>query len=160
MVCTCRSWRAIVSLSDWFAGIQEQCQDYPRHPVSCAAGPAVAKSDAKAFSPETFLCSLEASGGFHPNFKFWVLVDWLSPRNCSEDCDFGGEGSYAALITAIPELFEECVITGLTFIFCGSPFFRVSEIITEGWGQSWLHKGESSSKRSKEANRPFKDIYR
>lgn len=38
-----------------------------------------------------FLCSLEANGGFHQDFKFWVLVDWLCPHNCSEDCDFEGK---------------------------------------------------------------------
>lgn len=38
-----------------------------------------------------FLCSLEANGAFHQHFKFWLLVAWLCPHNCSEDCDFEGK---------------------------------------------------------------------
>lgn len=30
--------------------------------------------------------------GLHPDFKSWVLTDWLSPHDDSEDCDFGGVG--------------------------------------------------------------------
>lgn len=30
--------------------------------------------------------------GLHPDFKFWVLADWLSPHDDSEDFNFGGKG--------------------------------------------------------------------
>ncbi|KAM8995316.1 uncharacterized protein PRD47_013934 isoform 2-T2 [Ara ararauna] len=83
--------------------------------------------------------------------------------------------SSAALITAILELFRKCIIMGPAFIFCGSSFFRVPEMMTQdilfslpdiqqwqrtkaliqGWSQSWPCKGESSSKDSKEFDRPF-----
>lgn len=34
------------------------------------------------------------------------------------------------MITAILELFKTCIITRLAFVFCGSPFFLVPEMIT------------------------------
>lgn len=51
-----------------------------------------------------FLCSLEVNEDFHQDFKFWALVDWLCPHNCSEDVILRGR------------LLKQCiVITKQTF---------------------------------------------
>lgn len=64
-----------------------------------------------------FLCSLEANEGFHQDFKFWVLVDWLCPHNCSEDVLLRGRQLKQCTVIHRTDLLRHLLLLQPSFAF-------------------------------------------